>query len=424
MLGFLISIVLMNHVETLVIGAGVIGSSVAMHLAQMGMDSVRVVDFDLEGSLSSSELNAGGVRATLSHPLNIEMSRLSIDYFAAHADEVGYRPCGYLWLYREQKFEQALRQRDVQTKMGWPVEAWDVSELKRRMPLIDKTDDLVGALYAPRDGLVNPNLMKNHYRHLARQAGVVFDDRTWIRSVEYTDQGVHLVAQRFAPQMTQEQKTDVLTGQYKSGETLLIQQVEYLAQRVVNCAGAWAGKVAECLHYQVPSYPVRRQISIFDCQTERPIDLTSYGMIIDPSGVYFHPEAMNMLAGFANSNEPRGFSYQYDGEAFFMESIWPALYERSSVFERLKHLTGWAGIYEVSPDECAIMGKVTEGEAGRSQRIFEAHSFSGHGVMHSYCAGKVLAELIVGGKYETVDAAILAGGRFAVGQLLSEGWVI
>src|SRR6185437_3912078 len=84
--------------NAVIIGAGVIGSSVAYHLAALGMADVLVLDPDLEGSLSSSELNAGGVRATFSQAINVEMSKLSIDFFSRHASEMGYRGVGYLWL--------------------------------------------------------------------------------------------------------------------------------------------------------------------------------------------------------------------------------------------------------------------------------------------------------------------------------------
>ena len=146
-------------------------------------------------------------------------------------------------------------------------------------------------------------------------------------------------------------------------------------------------------------------------------------MIVDTSGVYFHPEATNGLAGFA-APEQHGINYHYDGETFFQEMIWPALYERSSQFERLKHLTGWAGLYEVSPDECAIIGLVQEGDAGKAGNVFEAHSFSGHGVMHSYAAGRCLAEKVIGGRFELVDAEPLSAQRFETGRLIHENLVI
>lgn len=415
--------------ETLIIGAGLIGSSVAMHLAQLGMSGVRVIDVDLEGTLSSSELNAGGVRATWTQPLNIRASQLSIDYFASVADQVGYRACGYLWLHRPDRWASALAGRERQVEMGWPVDVWDVAELRRKHPFIDKTDDLAGAIYAPRDGLLNPNLLRNHFRDRARSQGVAFDDRTRLLGAEYAaGAGPARVTCERLSVLGEDRKIALMSGQPVDAG---LSTVVYEANRVINCAGAWAGEVAQRLAYRSPAFAVRRQVCIFDC---RDVDLTPYGMIIDPTGVYFHPEATNGLAGIASHEEPHGANFKYDGDSFFMESIWPALYERSTGFERLKHLTGWAGLYEVSPDESAIVGEV-EADAfaagglpgisgdGRG-RLFEAHSFSGHGVMHSYSAGLALAEKIVHGRYETLDLTPLAGSRFSRGLPLQETWVI
>jgi glycine/D-amino acid oxidase-like deaminating enzyme len=408
--------------ETLIIGAGLIGSSVAMHLARMGERGIRVVDFDLEGSLSSSELNAGGVRATFGQAINIEFSRISINYFASVADEVGYRPCGYLWMKTAETLPAAMRARELQQRLGWEVQAWDVAELRRRVPFINKTDDLAGAVFAPRDGLVNPNLLKNHYRSKARELGVVFEDRTWVVGAESMGQssGIRVAARQLHSPAFHEAKLSVFAGRPEM-EGLPWTQVNFEARRVINCAGPWAPQIAKILGYSCPSQPVRRQVCIFDC---REVDLTAYGMMVDPSGVYFHPEASNGLAGFAQPNEPAGVNYLYDGESFFEEYIWPALYERSTGFERLKHLTGWAGLYEVSPDESAILGEVEGSSLASSGRIFEAHSFSGHGAMHSYAAGMLLAEKIVRNRFETLDAGVFSAQRFARGQLLHEQAVI
>jgi glycine/D-amino acid oxidase-like deaminating enzyme len=423
---------MVQKVETLIVGAGVIGSSVAMHLAKMGMAGIRVIDFDLEGSLSSSELNAGGVRATWVHPINISMSRASIEFFSTVAEEVGYKACGYLWLHPAERIEAALKAREKQIELGWPVEVWDLPQLKRRVPFLDKTEGIAGSIYAPRDGLINPNLLKNFYRNEARVLGVQFDDRTLLREVSYAEVGsalVHATAERFPAALSADGKLALASAKpgEQFGRELEMVKVEYHAQRIINCAGPWAASVAQMMGYRSPSYSVRRQVSIFDC---REVDLTPYGMIVDTSGVYFHPEATNGLAGFANTNEPRGVNYHYDGEGFFNEMIWPALYERSTSFEKLKHLTGWAGLYEVSPDESAILGVVepmgtdVARSAKMANTIFEAHSFSGHGVMHSYSAGLALAEKIIKNRYETFDAEILSGTRFNSGQLIEERLII
>ncbi len=425
-----------QSVDTLIIGAGVIGSSVALHLTALGVHSVVVIDPDLEGTWSSSELNAGGVRATWSQPTNIRLSKLSIDYFASVAREVGYRPCGYLWLHRPERFEAALKAREQQMSLGWPVEAWSVDQLRKAVPFLDKTEDLGGAIFAPKDGLINPNLLKNHYRERARAGGAHFEDRTCLHSAKRASGATssslwEVEARVYLPADRSLQESEVSSRMSKSAgdvaaKLLGIQKEDvsqlhfetktFHAKRVINCAGAWAAEVAKRLGYECPSKPVRRQISLFDC---REVDLNQYGMIVDSSGVYFHPEASYGLAGFANAGEPSGVNLQYDGESFFNESIWPALYERSTHFERLRHLQGWAGLYEVSPDESAIIGAVTDRSG-----LYEAHSFSGHGVMHSYAAGLALAELVTHGAYRSIDLTALSAQRFIEGRSIHEGWVI
>ncbi len=408
-------------VEILIIGAGLVGSSVAMHLAQNGVSNVRVVDFDLEGTHSSSELNAGGVRGTWQQPLNILMSKLTIDYLARHAKEVGYRDVGYLWLQTPSTLPAALKARDLQNSLGWQVDALDLPALSRKVPFIDKTDDLAGAVYGVRDGLVNPNLLKLHFRDEARKAGARFDDRVLCTGSETSNGKVLVRARKLSRAPTQEEKVAILRGQDPESAGVPCAEITYEAGRVINCAGAWSTKVAGVLGYASPSAPVRRQVCIFDC---RDVDLSHYGMIVDTSGVYFHPEGGNGLAGYATPDEPSGFNFDYDGEAFFMEKVWAPLYERSTRFEALKHMTGWAGMYEMSPDHCAIIGEVIDGALAGKGKLFEAHSFSGHGVMQSYSAGLLLAELLLKGRYETLDASGYSASRFRSGLELHESAVI
>jgi sarcosine oxidase subunit beta len=100
------------------------------------------------------------------------------------------------------------------------------------------------------------------------------------------------------------------------------------------------------------------------------------------------------------------------------------LAERSSKFEALRHLKGWGGLYEVSPDESAIIGEVETGMPRGTGRVFESHSYSGHGVMHSYACGVALAERMLNGKSRLLDLDVFAGSRFERGKLLSESAVI
>ena len=167
-----------------IIGAGIIGSALAMALVERGAEGVVVYDLDLEGSLSSSELNAGGVRATFDQPANILCSKISIDYFALHAAEIGYRASGYLWMHTPGGMKHAERSFANWSAAAWPFEVWDVAKLRAYAPFIDKTDDLVGAVYGARDGILNPNLLKLHFRERAKAAGAVFVNRHLLREAK------------------------------------------------------------------------------------------------------------------------------------------------------------------------------------------------------------------------------------------------
>lgn len=405
-----------------IIGAGLIGSALAMALAERGANGVVVFDPDLEGSLSSSELNAGGVRATFSQPANILCSKLSIEYFAAHADEVGYRDCGYLWIHGAEGMRRSERSFGHWSAAGWPYEVWDVARLRSYAPFIDKTDDLVGAVYAPRDGILNPNLLKLHFRARAKAAGATFVDRRLLREARVGPASVDMIFEELVPNPSREEKVRAFRS--LEGDVKLMGEkghARVVADRVVNCGGPWAKEVARILGYSCPSYNVRRQISLFDC---RGLDLTGYGMMIDPSGVYFHPEAGYILGGIAEREEPHGQNFSYGGEEFFQEKIWMPLAERSTKFEALRHLNGWGGLYEVSPDESAIIGEVEKGPPGSAGRIYESHSYSGHGVMHSYACGVALAEKILHGEERSIDLDVFSGARFSRGRSLSETAVI
>ncbi|MBC7386483.1 MAG: FAD-binding oxidoreductase [Cryobacterium sp.] len=408
-----------TRAETVIIGAGVIGSALAMALAERGSESVVVIDPDLEGTLSSSELNAGGVRATFHQELNILASKISIDYFREHAEDVGFREVGYLWIHKEQGMQESLRSLPKWQAAGWPVEVWDAQRLREYAPFIDRVENLAGALWSPRDGLLNPNLLKLHYRNRAKAKGVRFIDRLALSGSSADAEGLRLDFQRMPDSFSREDKEAFYKKENEDESSAVSHSIR--AEKVVNAAGPWAARVAKILGYESPSFNVRRQISLFDC---REVDLSPYGMIIDPSGVYFHPEAGYILGGVAERDTPAGPNFHYDGEAYFQEKIWMPLSETSSKFEALRHLSGWGGLYEVSPDESAIVGMAKTVQGFGKARVFESHSYSGHGVMHSYACGVALAEQILEGKSSTLDLEPFSGDRFARGLRLEETAVI
>jgi sarcosine oxidase subunit beta len=397
-----------DRYEVVLIGAGVIGSSVAMALAERGMH-VAVVDVDLSGRLSSSEKNAGGVRATWWQPVNITLCRESIRYYESIRDEVGFRQKGYLWLYDDETWSKACEHLEVQRALGHEIEALTPAEVNRRVPEIDRLEGLAGATFSPADGLINPNLLKQYYRTRAMAVGAKFLDRVYVSAASVDADEVRLQCSQADVPLTDDVLARLMTDD-GAGAAPAGAPFELRAESVAITTGAWSDRLLKIFGLKNYSEPIRRQICLAD---NRATNFAAYGMIVDTSGVYFHNEGVHILAGYSPPDTPPGRHFNYDGEPFFQNEIWPRMYARMSCCERMRHAGGWAGLYEVSPDRSAIVGRA-------APRIYEAHSFSGRGVMQSYGAGQALAELIVDGRYGKFDASALSRERFDRNQPVLE----
>ncbi|WP_217915695.1 NAD(P)/FAD-dependent oxidoreductase [Miltoncostaea marina] len=388
-----------DRAGTLVVGGGIVGSAVAMHLAEMGEPGVVVLDPDLAGERSSSQLNAGGVRATWWRPVNIELCAATIDFMARHAEEFRFRERGYLWLHGPGRWAGAVRHVPVQNRHGREVELLTPAQVRRRLPFVDRVDDLAGATFSPRDGLVDPTAVRDHFRSRARAAGARLVDRALV-----------VGARREGRRVTALEVREV--GAAAAGAALEGRPAPPGAARIVRCdrvvnaAGPWAGPVARLLGAPVPCRAVPRSLCLV---ATRDVDLSQHGMIVDSSDVYLHHEAPErFLAGYSPPGDPPGYRFAYEGAAFFEREIWPRLAHRASAFDRLEHVRGWTGLYELSPDNSALLGRI-----GGLDNAWEAHSFSGRGVMQSWAAGLSLAELMCAGRFVTFPAAAdLSGDRF------------
>jgi glycine/D-amino acid oxidase-like deaminating enzyme len=410
--------------DVLILGGGIVGSSVAWALASRGVGGIRVIDLDLAGVYASSELNAGGVRATWWQPVNIESCLQTLEFFAEQRDEFGFRESGYLWLYDDAElFAQAIDKCKLQNRFGLGVEVLEVSEIPDRAPLLDRAlDELVGATFSPRDGLLNPNAVRRFYRREAEALGVEFWNHHYVSGVESARvAGAGGMMRRVSAVSVVEIShgrggidehalRDMLTTHLVPPE--LVGRSERIeCESIVNCLGAWSPIFSAKVGVSDVAEPVRRQIALVDVHAEdraQGVDLEALGMIVDASGLYFHGEGSHVLAGYSTPGEVPGFDFGYDGQPFFEGEIWPRLAHRASSFERCGHVRGWAGLYAVTPDCSGIADRV-EGFGN----LFEAHSFTGRGVMQSYAVGQAMASLIRTGRYEGVDLSPLTRSRFA-----------
>jgi sarcosine oxidase subunit beta len=405
--------------DVVVIGGGLIGSSAAMHLAERGVRSIAVLDVDLGGRYSSSELNAGGVRATWRNDMNIALSLASIEFFETVADEIGFDQKGYLWLHGADAWPAALDALTLQNdrwRLG--VRALGPAEVTAHCPLLDQLDGVAGATLSPRDGLLNPNLLRSLYRARARAAagaGLALRNYTFVTGIDVAAdhvqvEGLHF--QEFSPAGDEAVKAILVDGLPPENGA----PVTYRADVVINATGSWARRTAPLYGHAVPVNPVRRQICIAHA---RDVDLRPWGMFVDTSGVYFHREATHVLAGFADPDTEVAYRFSYGGPSWFEERIWPRLAERMSRCAEMRHRSGWSGLYEYTPDHSGILGFAPTGE-----RIVEAFGFTGRGAMQSYAAGRAAAELATARRFETIDCSSLAPTRFATGALVRETLVI
>ncbi|MGH8058626.1 MAG: NAD(P)/FAD-dependent oxidoreductase, partial [Candidatus Entotheonellia bacterium] len=140
-------------------------------------------------------------------------------------------------------------------------------------------------------------------------------------------------------------------------------------------------------------------------------------MVIDSSDVHFRHDTEtddHLILSYIIRDEPPGFNFDWDSSQFDAH-ILPAMRRRLPTCGDLQLQRGWAGHYEVTPDENPILGRHPEHPA-----LFLATGFSGHGVMLAPATGKLLSEIIRLGRYETLDATPYRVERFATGALIPD----
>jgi sarcosine oxidase, subunit beta len=381
--------------EVVIVGGGIVGSSVAYHLAEQGCAEVVIVEREERQGLGSTGKSMGGVRAQFSTPVNIQMSRYSIDFFSRFEEATGhtadYRAHGYLFCATNAAHLDYLRKnQELQRSFGLKdARMVSTGEIVGMVPQL-RADDILGGSYCPTDGFVDPHAVMTGFAKRAKERGV----RLWLNA-EVT--GIR-----------------VESGAVAGVET---SRGSIAARAVVNAAGPWAARVAGLAGAQLPVTPLRRQI----VKTQRCDFLPArFPMVIDMSnGFHFRREGDAILMAWPDNEETYGFKTAFTPD--FIEKTLARAVNRVPQFADLPvnpHQC-WAGMYEVSPDHHAIIG-----ESPEVRGLFFANGFSGHGVMHSPATGRIVSDLILRGRCDVIDAAPLGVERFAEGKLLEETAVL
>jgi glycine/D-amino acid oxidase-like deaminating enzyme len=374
--------------KVVIVGGGVIGSSIAYFLRLSDPTvGVTVIERDPTYARSSSALSAASIRQQFSTPLSIQMSLFGIDFLRSIGERLevdGTRPSidlhegGYLFLSTPAG-EATLRENHaLQKSLGADISLLDTHALQTRFPWLN-TDDLVaGAFGESGEGWFDGYGLVQALRKKAQALGA--------RYVAADVTALH----RDSNRVTQVQTAD--------GEI-------YACDVVVNAAGAWSRKVAQMIGIDLPVYARRR--SIFNVTS--PAKLERCPLLIDPSGVYFRPEGSSYICGTSPSadNDPDDLPLDEVDHALFDDVIWPTLANRVPQFEALRVQNCWSGYYEYNVlDQNAIIGHHPDVD----NCIF-ANGFSGHGLQQGPATGRGISELILHGRYATLDLGSLSFAR-------------
>jgi sarcosine oxidase subunit beta len=371
--------------DIVIIGAGIVGCSIAYHLAVQGAGRVVVVEKDLICSGSTGK-SAGGIRQQFATELNIQLSLESLRMFHRMREELGvdpeFREVGYLFLATTPA-ELALFQRQAafQRRHGIPVHVVSTDDIRRLVPYV-REDDIIGGAYCPTDGYAAPYEVTMGYAAAARRLGVKIHEQRAVSRVLRTG--------------------DRVTGVETSRGPIH-------ARAVVNVAGAEGGLVGAMAGVDVPVKPYRRQIFVT-------APLPEFGqeppLTIDYHRSWYFRGEMGGCLFSGPKDEESTFNTNVDWE-HLAQSVARAV-ARVPVLEKAEIKRGWAGSYDISPDNNAILGAVPEVPG-----FFVATGHSGHGFMHGPATGKLMAELILTGE-TSIDIGPYGLDRFRTGRTVRE----
>ena len=379
-----------RRASVVIIGGGIMGVSTAYYLAAAGVTEVVLVDADAFGSGSTSKA-AGGVRAQFSDPINIKLALRSLRTFETFGEQFGqeidFHQVGYLFLLDSPGDVSAFtRAVQVQNELGVPSRMISVAEAARLSPLIS-TDELIAAVFCPTDGYCTPESVVLGYATAARRHGARLIPHCRVTRIE-TDGG---------------QITTVVTdaGPVSTGT-------------VICAAGPWSRQVGEWAGVDLPVTPLRRQVLVTEPVSG--IDPHTPFTIDFGTSFYFHREGPGLLMGMSDPDETPGFKLNRSDA--WLPGLGRAMQRRAPALMGTGIRSGWAGLYEVTPDHNALIG-----ESATAGRFLYATGFSGHGFLMGPAVGEVLRDLYLG-RPPCVDVGELSADRFAASMPRPERSII
>lgn len=381
----------MINADIVIIGGGIMGSAAAYFLAAGDhAGRVTVIEPDATYARAATLAGAGGVRQLMSRPENIRMSRFSLDFYANFQTVMGsqddladiqFRRQGYLFLTHAGGVAALTGNFATQRDEGVRAELLDADALAARFPSVG-TKNVALACYSPDDGWIDPYAALMGFRKKAQSLGVTY----------LTDRVAALETSR----------SSVTQAVLASGEVIR-------GDIFLNTAGAWAGEIAAMTGAKLPVVPMCRAQHFWRCAHE----IEPLPLIKDESGAFFRPEGDGFAGGRPSWDIEPGFIWDVDRGYFanyFEDTVWELIANMVPKFETIKLERSWLGHYAQNLfDGNMIIGNYSKGH----DNILTACGFSGHGIMHAPAVGRALAELVLEGRFQTLDLTRMGFARVA-----------
>jgi len=371
--------------DAIVIGAGVIGASIAHNLSQRGL---KVLILERQSvATGATGASSGLVRMHYDIEVDAALAWQSFQFFRNWRERVGgecgFRRTGFLQIVPPDKNDQLRGNVEMQKRLGILTEVVTAADVSRLAPMF-KTGDFELAAYEPESGYADPVLTTNSFIANAKACGAVL-----MQDCEVT--GIRLSGGKIAGVKSSRGSFD--------------------APILVNCAGTFADRIGKMVGIQIPLTTWTHDVAF----VKRPPNVGMHPTVIDDAlSMYFRPEGELTLIGLEDNNRmgepPESDPGRVDPE-FVMRAI-DRICERMNGMEEGSLHSTHVGRDGLTPDQRAIMDKA--GPDG----FYTACGFSGTGFKLSPAVGVCMSELILDGSAKLVDIASLNLDRFARGELL------
>lgn len=413
----------MRKFDLVVVGAGIGGGSLVYNLKKQGFTgSILVLDRGDAVATGSTAYSAGGFRNLWTTPVNQLLCTKGMEVLGRfQADmgvSIGFDPCGYLFTYYAKSWEKIPQAAEIWAANGVDFELLEPAQIEARIPGlkcgVDHVDPDVRE-YLGFEPIVGGVLGKDCGSFDPSQAAAGYFERA---------------LNDFPQKPVLQLKTEVLavtfdaagraTGVRMKDAGGAEETVE--AGLVALCSGSWTNGILQRSGLPdadlMPIIAQKRMLFITDFPDKDPRWMQLPLTIID-QGIYFKQESGNFMIGKAKEDTPDCFDTTFEPD-FYVEEINQVMQERMPSTAVCKLKSGWAGLYDTNTaDHNAIVGW-HDNHPGLLLQV----GYSGHGAMESPAVGIGLAELVVTGRYQTVDCSPLRWGRFREGNLIVEKIVI